>query len=798
MSTARHSLRFLVLIVLAFAAISSSAQSYSVVTRFNLMNGLQPGVLTLGHDGNFYGTTSFGGDLSCNSGSGCGTVFRLTPAGTLTTLHSFSGPDGLNPQTVMQGSDGNLYGTTFCSTLTGEAPAPSLLSKLHKSKPSRGDSIFFCSGPGTFFRISPDGTLTTLNLFNGANGSAPAGALLQTGDGNFYGTTLAGGANNDGVISKATASGSLTILHSLAASEGESALGGLVQGSDGNFYGTTSAGGANGQGTVYKVTASGTLTTLHNFNTTDGATPNGSLLLASDGNFYGTTQLGGANYCSWLQNTCGIVYRMTPSGTLTTLYDFSGPDGTTPNAGLMQAADGNFYGTTAWGGIDELGVVFRLTPTGTLSVLHSACTFLKCADGETPGGPLVQGASGLLYGTAALGGGVNSCNMGTGCGTIFATSPNSMASQFVPYEPCRVFDSRVAGAPIQGGTTLYLDVPLYAQGAGCDDLTSATGFSLNITAMPRGSLGYLTVWPSSGNQPLVSTLNAPDGRTTANAVIVAGSTVQGNQGYVNIYASSTTDLAVDVTGYFTTPNTGTLQFYPLPQCRIVDTRNGQDGGLLQAGVERDYTMAGLCGIPAGAQTLSLNVTAIPAAGGLDYLTVWTGGEPRPSTSTLNASAGGAVANAAIVTPSRINQLVAFYANSNNTDLLVDVNGYFALAGEGGNSLYTVPNCRIYDSRDNNGQPFTGQITVNIAAEACAPPSNTQAYVFNATVVPSGTMPYLTLWAHGAAQPSTSTLNAFDGLITSNMAIVPTTDGSIDAYAAGLTQMMLDISGYFAP
>jgi len=220
--------------------------------------------------------------------------------------------------------------------------------------------------------------------------------------------------------------------------------------------------------------------------------------------------------------------------------------------------------------------------------------------------------------------------------------------------------------------------------------------------------------------------------------------------------------------------------------------------MLQAGVERDYTMAGQCGIPSGAQTVSLNVTALPASGGLDYLTVWTAGEPRPSTSTLNASAGEAVANAAIVTPSTIGQSVAFYANSNNTDLLVDVNGYFAPAGEGGNSLYTIPNCRIYDSRNNNGQPFSGQKTIYITGQACAPPSNAQAYLFNATVVPSGPMPYLTLWAHGESQPGVSILNAFDGLTTSNMAIVSTNDGSVDAYAAGLTQMILDISGYFAP
>jgi len=279
-------------------------------------------------------------------------------------------------------------------------------------------------------------------------------------------------------------------------------------------------------------------------------------------------------------------------------------------------------------------------------------------------------------------------------------------------------------------------------------------------------------------------------------LIVARSSIQFNPGVVNFYASDTTDVIIDVNGYFTAPGAQTLQFYPLTPCRVVDTRNGQDGGTLQAGVERDYTMAGQCGIPASAQAYSMNVTALPAPGGLDYLTVWAQGEARPMTSTLNASAGEAVANAAIVAAGS-NQAVAFYANSNNTDLLVDVNGYFAPAGAGGNSFYTVPNCRIYDSRDDNGQPFSGQRTIDIAAQACAPPSNAQAYVFSATVVPDGPLSYLTLWEDPQQQPAVSTLNAIEGAITSNLAIVSNGNGNSDAFAAGYTQLILDISGYFA-
>jgi hypothetical protein len=168
----------------------------------------------------------------------------------------------------------------------------------------------------------------------------------------------------------------------------------------------------------------------------------------------------------------------------------------------------------------------------------------------------------------------------------------------------------------------------------------------------------------------------------------------------------------------------------------------------------------------------------------------------PGVSTLNNPTATVVANAAIV-PAAPDGDINVYAY-NSTDVLMDINGYFAPTGIGGYNLYPVAPCRAYDSRNNNGQPFMGERTVNIAGSQCAPPVNAAAYVFNATVVPSGVMPYLTLWPDMEQQPTVSTLNAYDGYITSNMAIVPNLNGSIDAYAAALTQLILDISGYFAP
>ena len=141
--------------------------------------------------------------------------------------------------------------------------------------------------------------------------------------------------------------------------------------------------------------------------------------------------------------------------------------------------------------------------------------------------------------------------------------------------------------------------------------------------------------------------------------------------------------------------------------------------------------------------------------------------------------------------------ISVYA-SDSTELVVDIDGYFAAPRSGGLSLYPTAPCRVIDTRNNNGQPWQGERTINVAGSPCAPSSDAQAYVFNATVVPPGPMHYLTLWADQGTQPQASTLNAVDGAITSNLAIVPNTNGSTDAYASDATQLILDISSYFAP
>lgn len=369
--------------------------------------------------------------------------------------------------------------------------------------------------------------------------------------------------------------------------------------------------------------------------------------------------------------------------------------------------------------------------------------------------------------------------------------------QFVPVTPCRLIDTR-KGNPIQGGTSQNFVVP---QLGGCNIPTNAAAYSLNVTVSPHGPLGYLTIWPQGEIQPFVSTMNSPDGRTKANAAIVPS----GNNA-VSVYVTDTADLILDIDGYFASANSQTYEFYPLAPCRVADTRQGsnQPQGLgppsLVAKQQRDLPILSSSCLQGIANPLaySFNVTVVPNPAGqpLGYLTVWPAGQTQPAVSTLNNPTATVVANAAIV-PAASNGDIDVYAYS-STDLIIDINGYFAAPGQNGLSLYPVAPCRALDTRSNGGQPFMGPKVVNVEGSPCAPPSNAQAYVFNATVVPPGSMPYLTLWPDGQQQPTVSTLNAYDGFITSNMAIVPTKNGSIDAYAAALTHLILDISGYFAP
>jgi hypothetical protein len=265
-----------------------------------------------------------------------------------------------------------------------------------------------------------------------------------------------------------------------------------------------------------------------------------------------------------------------------------------------------------------------------------------------------------------------------------------------------------------------------------------------------------------------------------------------------VYSTNDTHVVLDINGYFV-DDPSALDFYPVTPCRVVDTRGaaGDLGGpALSVGETRSFPIpSSSCGVPSTAQAWSLNFAVVPP-GPLGYLTAWPTGQTRPVVATLNALTGAITANAAIVPAGTDGSIDVFTTNA--TDLVIDINGYFAPTGAGGLSLYNLPPCRVLDSRQPPGTPaFSGTKDVNVTGSGCGAPSGAQAYVFNATVIPAVTLGYLTLWPQGQTKPLVATLNAMDGAITNNMAIVPTTNGSISAFPSNPTHLVLDIFGFFA-
>ena len=403
-------------ILCAASAIPLRAQTVTTLFNFDGSDGYWPHAnLVRAAGGELFGATLQGG---ANNG---GTIFKVTPDGVLTTIYSFCAQvecaDGKSPNgTLVQANNGDLFGTT---NLGGIGPY---------------------GGEGTVFKVSPGGTLTTLHNFcpqgNCADGANPSAGLVQATNGDFYGTTLWGGGSNCaslcGTVFKITPSGTLTTLYKFCSqtgagggcTDGMNPFAVLIQARSGDFYGTTGYGGANDQpsggGTIFKLTPTGTLTTLYSFcaksGCRDGETPLAGLLQATDGDFYGTTMYGGAY-------GHGTIFKITSNGSFTSLYSFcsvSGcPDGEDPAAGLIQATDGEFYGTTYYGGSNACaggcGTVFKITPRGAITTLYSFGPHNGTVDGAGPYASLVQAPNGDFYGTTQEGGPAND-------GTVFRLS----------------------------------------------------------------------------------------------------------------------------------------------------------------------------------------------------------------------------------------------------------------------------------------------------------------------------------------------------------------------------------------
>ncbi len=368
---------------------------------------------------------------------------------------------------------------------------------------------------------------------------------------------------------------------------------------------------------------------------------------------------------------------------------------------------------------------------------------------------------------------------------------------FVPLTPCRVVDTRNTAGAFGGPELSAASIREFAIPSSlCQVPTTAVAYALNVTVVPDGPLGYLSIWPSGQSRPVVSTLNS-DGRVKANAAIVPA----GANGGVNVYVTDSTHLIMDISGYFVpAASSSGLQFFPLQPCRIADTRGaaGNLGGpFLTGGATRNFpVLSSGCNVPPNAQAYSLNFTAVPR-GPLSFFSAWPTGQAQPNASVLNAFTGTVTANAAIIQAGTDGNIATF--GSNNTDLIIDITGYYAPATTGGNYFYTLSPCRVADTRNPIGAlPLTGATTVNVTTSGCQSPASAKAFALNATVVPLGPLQYLTLWPNGEAAPVVSTLNADANAVTSNLAVVPNLNGSINAYAAGSTYLILDISGYFAP
>jgi uncharacterized repeat protein (TIGR03803 family) len=324
------------------------------------------GGLLQGSDGNFYGT-SFGGGIGGGPKNdanglyaGSGTVFKITPTGGESVFHLFGATpsDAINPNTLILGSDGNFYGTAG----------------------------------GQIFKLTPAGVETVVVT---SDASPDITGLIQGSDGNFYGTTYDGSGSR---VFRLTPSGVFTTLHTFSPGDNP---GILVLGSDGNLYGTTTSNSGTTFGTVFKITPDGTETVLHAFAgpSADGWNPS-ALIQGSDGNLYGTTASGGAVG----EGGYGTAFKLTPEGVETILYSFTaGADGASPSAGFLQGKDGNFYGTTAGGTLTHAqGTLFKMTPAGVVTGLYS---FPGYPGANVPESQLVQGSDGNLYGTTYEGGG---------------------------------------------------------------------------------------------------------------------------------------------------------------------------------------------------------------------------------------------------------------------------------------------------------------------------------------------------------------------------------------------------------
>ena len=560
----------------------------SLLASFTGNSGTDPGTtpeyanLIQASDGNFYGTTYAGG------ANNDGVAFKITPSGAYTELHAFAGgtTDGSHVYAgLIEGTDGNFYGTTYAGG-TGNL--------------------------GTIFKMTPGGAVTLLHSFAGGatDGSSPYAALVQGTDGNLYGTTLLGGASSDGTVFKITPAGSFTLMHSFAggASDGQSPYCALLEGTDGNFYGTTFLGGSTSSGpfsqsygTIYKISPSSpyTVTLLHVFTSSGSSHPAAALVQGTDGNFYGTT-LSGA--------TDGSSFKISSASpySLTTLNNFSTTaSGETPYASMIEATDGNFYGTTELGGNSSLGTVFQVTSGGAEAVKYSFAG--GTGDGAEPYGGLVQGSDGNFYGMGRIYG-ANSD------GTIYKVTVTPALNP-----PVSLMATPSTVAP---GGSFTLAYSVYNSYVGTVNGTMNQCFATNNAGDTTGWTGILTGTPTTQNSGNLTASSTPGTYTYA---LTCGGVETGIASVV-VEAADATSTVVS-----TNPSTIAPTGSATVTATVTDTTTPADTPAGTLTFKVGGTTLGSCTLSSG--TCSITVSGASLANGSNTITA-----------TYSPSSGWAVSN----------------------------------------------------------------------------------------------------------------------------------------------------------
>lgn len=618
--------------------------------------------LIQGGDGNLYGTAT--GNFYPDYGA----VYELAlPADTFTTLHKFTGAtDSATPfSSLLYGSSGHLYGTTYGNLIFGTdgtvyeiPPSTGILTTLFQftggangSNPisnliQDSDGNFYGAtsgagtGDGTLFELSPTNSITTLVSFTKYNGASVNSSPIIGSDGNFYGVTYGGGTTGFGTVYSLSA-GALTTLYTFqGAGDGAEPAGPLVEGPDGNFYGATSDDGSvtsanGGYGTIFKITPSGVLTTLHVFNgTTDGGGPY-PLFLASDGNFYGVAYLGGTN-------SEGTIFEITPGGTFTVLYNFGATgDGTEPQAGLIQASDGNFYGAAYGGGANALGTVFKFTPATALAApvqLNASAASIPLGSPLTLSWSVLNAFSDtmqLCYASVSSSGSTIGAGAWSGQqeGTYNSTTQLfSGSATFTPTLSGTYTYGLTCGGVESGTVEVTVGNPLALQILTTSVPVASVGLSYSATVSASGGVKPYSFSLTSGSLPAGLTLNSSTGviSGTPTQTGIAVFAIQVTDSDSVQAATATASLEIIVVQPLVVTTASTL---PADRIGTVYTET-----LTATGGTPPYTWSALSSLPAGLLLSSAGVlSGTPTAAGTTTFTVQISDSSTIASQTVNGT-----------------------------------------------------------------------------------------------------------------------------------------------------------------